>query len=1203
MVSSDLPLFMVVSFLLLTFLVGIYCSNNVKDIKEYAIGNKEFSTATLIATIVATAYGGGGLTRNVEQVHAQGLYWIVWSSLGIFSIWIISPLASRMQPFMENLSMADTIGRVYGRIPRVITVLSSVAASIASLAIQINVITLAISVCTDLNNTKAISMIATLILVFYSAFGGIRAVAYTDTVQFVTFFMVIPILACILFQKTGKSTSDVIHFLGTQKKFEFESISGQALISLIALRLAGLFSYIEPPMIQRVYMAKTAIQAKKSFFHAGILSFVIKVFILLVGVAVLIAAPELSTQGIWGYIMGALSPVVKGLVCMVLLSMAMSTADSILNACAVMISYDLIKGVFGEKIAASINQLEIARLTSATLGIFAMILTFYKKDLLDLLKLSFDLTIPVIVAPFILAVFGFRGTSIIATVGMVIGGLSIYLWNKWIKPKTGIDGSFVCMLANGVAMLATYYLFPQPEGVGWIKEKKSPRKKRIDGYRKYIRKQQQKASFRQELERLKPSDTTLLQMAFYIAATTMLSLSMMGMGLHSIVWHIARLVIAVVFYNYGMQKSRGATHHMPLWGWFMGIIWILPVDVIFHWWYNVSPVTTILLSFTHLVYASNILPLYFSKRTILLTLSAIAYRIYMVGVTDFLQADTRSLYLLLILLMSITFFSNLENKNLINQLIRKICNLKTQQEQEEKQKVKETVYTADHITKTTKKSSMAEAADILGHVEDKLNQAVERLGDTEKLTKRDFKAFINKYTDWRRHYDKTSTTMGTMVLDLQQVYISRIINEVEMAIKEELGTMPRITIHYESSQNIECEMDRMVKLFTYAVLSVINKKTIDIDTIHCDIRCADIYNHEDDKVHRGNIIWQTFEALSIVISNNNTPPEKRIPHKKRYITAYRDFYAGNINEVLGRPLDPTTHDMLQIVRAHYGYMQLPKEGEEGFLIVLPQWIHLVQDSMQTRWPLDSLITDHPVDTQGSADALTFLMDFNENICKTTDVDPIIIKEIVSFIKEKYGDMRHDCGELLYVRAVGIAKLVARWTPHSPKVIYTALLYDLVRHLRTSLSHIEEKFGLGIASLIEDVISVDKYRDLDEAIAKTKVYVIQVDNETGNEVEKEQPNIVVLYIKLAERLYDMQHGAGYTNKKDLFVSSSQGFYIDSELAAQYLDYDPEIEKELEAAAEKGITYYQKETDIVFYLIKGRRADHPEWYFTYLDESDQ
>ncbi|WP_339044362.1 hypothetical protein [Cardinium endosymbiont of Tipula unca] len=45
-----------------------------------------------------------------------------------------------MKPFMHHLSMAETMGSVYGQAPRVITALSSIAASIAIVAMQINVV-------------------------------------------------------------------------------------------------------------------------------------------------------------------------------------------------------------------------------------------------------------------------------------------------------------------------------------------------------------------------------------------------------------------------------------------------------------------------------------------------------------------------------------------------------------------------------------------------------------------------------------------------------------------------------------------------------------------------------------------------------------------------------------------------------------------------------------------------------------------------------------------------------------------------------------------------------------------------------------------------------------------------------------------------------------------------------------------------------
>ncbi|WP_419241603.1 hypothetical protein [Cardinium endosymbiont of Nabis limbatus] len=47
-------------FLLLTLVIGIYFSRKKPTFRAYAVGNKQFSTATMVATVLATAYSGGG---------------------------------------------------------------------------------------------------------------------------------------------------------------------------------------------------------------------------------------------------------------------------------------------------------------------------------------------------------------------------------------------------------------------------------------------------------------------------------------------------------------------------------------------------------------------------------------------------------------------------------------------------------------------------------------------------------------------------------------------------------------------------------------------------------------------------------------------------------------------------------------------------------------------------------------------------------------------------------------------------------------------------------------------------------------------------------------------------------------------------------------------------------------------------------------
>ncbi|WP_243518446.1 MULTISPECIES: hypothetical protein [unclassified Candidatus Cardinium] len=114
MVCLNMPLYIVAAFLVLTLVVGVYFSRKKTTFREYAVGNKQFATATLVATVLATLYSGGGLVFNVQQVHNLGIYWIILNVVvNSFSIWLFSQLMLRMGPFMHNLSLAETLWYIF----------------------------------------------------------------------------------------------------------------------------------------------------------------------------------------------------------------------------------------------------------------------------------------------------------------------------------------------------------------------------------------------------------------------------------------------------------------------------------------------------------------------------------------------------------------------------------------------------------------------------------------------------------------------------------------------------------------------------------------------------------------------------------------------------------------------------------------------------------------------------------------------------------------------------------------------------------------------------------------------------------------------------------------------------------------------------------------------------------------------------------
>ncbi|WP_419241083.1 sodium:solute symporter family protein [Cardinium endosymbiont of Nabis limbatus] len=453
---------MVMAFLLLTLGIGICFTRISTSFREYVLGDQELHTAPLTGTLLALIYGGGRLMVAVEQIHNFGLSWVFFILLTSFlPYWMISWLALRMTPFMRNLSMSESIGRVYGKYPRMIMSLSNICFSIATIAIQINVMSRSISMCIGSVHPSIVTTFVILILFVYARIGGIRIITFTDVAQTFVFFLIIPFLAFSIFEATGKP--EICSFLATQENFQldklFECESKQ--LAIFTLFLASLVSSINPPIIQKIYMSADCFQAGMVFFFTSLLSLFVTFFIILLGLYTFVAAPNLSVTEVWGYIMAHISPICKGFVIMSLVAMAMSTADTYLNSCSVMFSNDIVNSVMETKSVPYDRQLRLAKATAFLIGIITTVLIFYCSDLFFLLKLRFDCFIPIATAPFILAVLGFRRGSHTALIGMATGVLTILAWNKWIEPATDMNGAFIAMIANGIAMMVAHYLGPK----------------------------------------------------------------------------------------------------------------------------------------------------------------------------------------------------------------------------------------------------------------------------------------------------------------------------------------------------------------------------------------------------------------------------------------------------------------------------------------------------------------------------------------------------------------------------------------------------------------------------------------------------------------------------------------------------------------------------------------------------------------------
>ncbi|AWN81638.1 High-affinity proline transporter PutP [Candidatus Cardinium hertigii] len=1159
---------MVIGFLLLTLVVGLYYSRKVTTFREYAVGNKQFATATLVATLLASEFSGGGLLRGVEQTHAQGLFWILFGLSSPIAHWILTSLMLRMGPFMQHLSLAESISTSYGKMPRLVVALVSVIVNVIMVTMQIIAMTKAIEVCLDLSNSDnakvmqaSIPGIATLIVIGYSMFGGIRSVTFTDVLQFITFTAIIPLVAWFIFKSTDKSVLEVASILHKEPKFQLTScLHINKLLALTTLFLANLVGHIDPVIIQRIYMASSPIQARKLFIHAGTFGFIIKGFIYLIALFLFVKAPTLSKDQIWPHVFQNIPPIFKGFIAVSLLAMAMSTADSMLNTCAVLISHDIVGSIQATKGIIDKYKLSLARYTVLIVGICAMLLAFQTSDLLALLQLAFACFIPIITAPFLLAVYGFRGTSRTALIGMATGIVAILAWNKWIEPMTGIDGAFPCMLANGLAMLAAHYLLPHPAGTGWVPPDKTYQQWQQEKERITRRNKQERKDFflKAQLAKFKPSRAGLLLTGIYLLVIGTVSFVYCYYHSDQVQYSYSLLLLPCIGFLY-IGCAIYSYQFIPDWVvgscWFFSLLIALPLHLLFSCFLCQTLLVPFILFFTHGTVLLWTLPFYWSLRALAITTGGMLIAICCCKATVVWPDPMIVLPLVGVgsfLVMLVVYF---KKQNRIQQ--ERVAYFLQKQATQEAYELKKLAY-SEELPTASPQNTLAQEGTILEKAIQNVTQSIAFVDSTTPFLKEDFQSIIDKFAEWAYYFRSRAKRQDQLLLQPTAIPLEALIDAGEVAYQKEKGYLPGLWV--EEVVNIPDTMlgdrEQLVRLLFLALNHVRQSSASFRFPITLQLQLTQLrYKKREPLEADGDPDCISFPALALILCVG----EKSMPT----LQAVYDVEDASTTQ----PVDPFVspqkvnlhkENLASIVHAHYGLLLLPHA--EQLVCLLPLDVSQVREEMlalslprEAGTQEEDSITPHE-----KTASLARLSSFHDWIPSFESIDPFLIAEILLLLRRCYGFKRHASGQLFYVRAVGIAEWVAAWTDGHAKLVYATLLYDLVRYTRLPLSYIKANYHLIVYCFVENTIAIDSRKRLEESL-------LAITNRLKESLQKE--HISVLYVKLAERLYDLKQASGYKDPTIVQAMAKESLTIDVELAQRY--GEPGMAILLKQAAEEAL----------------------------------
>ncbi len=458
-----LDLLILIIYFSVVLAIGFYFSKKNRNVSDYFVGSRKIGSWHIGLSVVATDVGGGfsiGLGGLGFAIGISGS-WMLFT--GLIGAWLsavfLIPKVSRMENFKQLLTFPEIFKFFYGKQVAIVAGLISAIGYIGFTSSQILAgAKLASAAFIQLDLKVALVLMGT-IVILYTYLGGLKAVIYTDTIQWIILISGL----CLVGIPVAYHSIGGYQALMETLKPEFLSLSNikfqtfiNWVVTIVPIWFVGMTLY------QRIYACKTEGEAKKAWFIAGLFEWPIMAFMgVLLGLFSRVAymkgifkqfgfGPETMIDPELGlpFLLKAVLPVgFLGLMLAAYFSAIMSTADSCLMAASGNVYSDLLSGI----IRKNANYLRISRWITLGIGTLSLILAALMENVLELMLYSYAFMVSGLFIPLLGCFFSDYKSSRAAMAAMISGGsVTIFLTLTGFAKPTGFDpnlfGIFTALL-------------------------------------------------------------------------------------------------------------------------------------------------------------------------------------------------------------------------------------------------------------------------------------------------------------------------------------------------------------------------------------------------------------------------------------------------------------------------------------------------------------------------------------------------------------------------------------------------------------------------------------------------------------------------------------------------------------------------------------------------------------------------------------
>lgn len=406
------------AYVILVIAIGIKNSHS-KDSTDYFLASRKLPAWLLAITFIASWWGGGSAIDLVDIAYTDGLasFWIYGIPV-LVSTLVMYLLADKIRS-SNTISQSEILTQRYNKTAGDLLTIFIIIFMVIGAGVQVVVIGHFFQSFFSISYLSG-AIIGSMIVLFYSLFGGFRGVVLTDLLQFV-FFLAGGVILFIFAYKLSGGWHAIENHAIQMGKLDYTKFWKHAPDYFVFVFTFGASWSVQANVWQRISAAKSSTSARRMMAIALFAFIPLYLMVTLTGMFSLTIFEAVPSGGIVAKMISMIEmPIVGALIFVGLCSAIMSTMDSLINTGALSITVDIYHKYINPKAS---NRATVLAGRISTLIVFLMAL-FIGVRIESVVKISWigaDFITTGAFVPLLGGFFWKRASSRAAVTSMVFG--------------------------------------------------------------------------------------------------------------------------------------------------------------------------------------------------------------------------------------------------------------------------------------------------------------------------------------------------------------------------------------------------------------------------------------------------------------------------------------------------------------------------------------------------------------------------------------------------------------------------------------------------------------------------------------------------------------------------------------------------------------------------------------------------------------